>query len=323
MKKFLSIFTAASMLLAMTACSSPADSSASDSSSAADSSASAAQTAESSQPVLQESSEAGGSSAAPTAEADDDRTDYEKMVDRSLLSVGDMTRMSDVFQKAQNGEDITIVGIVQPDYTASASMLTSGIAYPASLTEKVMEDAADSDIVKQQMADPATNVLTGESFGKAESLRDFDLTSLFSIDTNALKNAFSFDADALDFDLNGAFDLSSGSFDLSSLIDFSDFSLDIDELPDIDLSDAFAELDLSVSPEALQDLVHKVFKDYKKYIIGNGILNFKKWSFSSYLKSEQFQKLMAESMKDLVDPDKLQGQLSSALQTTIQSVMET
>ena len=226
-------------------------------------------------------------------------------------------------QLVENGEDITIVGIVQPDYTASASMLTSGIAYPASLTEKVMKDAADSDIVKQQMADPATNVLTGESFGKAESLRDFDLTSLFSIDTNALKNAFSFDADALDFDLNGAFDLSSGSFDLSSLIDFSDFSLDIDELPDIDLSDAFAELDLSVSPEALQNLVQKVFKDYKKYIIGNGILNFKKWSFSAYLKSEQFQKLMAESMKDLVDPDKLQGQLSSALQTTIQTVMET
>ena len=124
MKKFLSIFTAASMLLAMTACSSPADSSASDSSSAADSSASAAQTAESSQPVLQESSEAGGSSAAPKAEADDDRTDYEKMVDRSLLSVGDMTRMADVFQKAQNGEDITVAyigGSITEGYNAGTT----------------------------------------------------------------------------------------------------------------------------------------------------------------------------------------------------------
>lgn len=124
MKKFLSIFTAASMLLAMTACSSPADSSASDSSSAADSSASAAQTAESSQPVLQESSEAGGSSAAPTAEADDARTDYEKMVDRSLLSIGDMTRMSDVFQKAQNGEDITVAyigGSITEGYNAGTT----------------------------------------------------------------------------------------------------------------------------------------------------------------------------------------------------------
>lgn len=117
MKKFLSIFTAASMLLAMTACSSPADSSASDSSSAA-------QTAESSQPVQQESSEAGESSAAPTAEAYDARTDYEKMVDRSLLSVGDMTRMSDVFQKAQNGEDITVAyigGSITEGYNAGTT----------------------------------------------------------------------------------------------------------------------------------------------------------------------------------------------------------
>lgn len=124
MKKFLSIFTAASMLLAMTACSSPADSSASDSSSAADSSASAAQTAESSQPVQQESSEADESSAASTVEADDARTDYEKMVDRSLLSVGDMTRMSDVFQKAQNGEDITVAyigGSITEGYNAGTT----------------------------------------------------------------------------------------------------------------------------------------------------------------------------------------------------------
>ncbi len=124
MKKFLSIFTAASMLLAMTACSSPADSSASDSSSAADNSASAAQNAESSQPGQQESSEADESSAAPTAEADDARTDYEKMVDRSLLSVGDMTRMSDVFQKAQNGEDITVAyigGSITEGYNAGTT----------------------------------------------------------------------------------------------------------------------------------------------------------------------------------------------------------
>lgn len=124
MKKYLSIFTAASMLLAMTACSSPADSSASDSSSAADSSASAAQTAESSQPGQQEISEADESSAAPTAEADDARTDYEKMVDRSLLSVGDMTRMSDVFQKAQNGEDITVAyigGSITEGYNAGTT----------------------------------------------------------------------------------------------------------------------------------------------------------------------------------------------------------
>ena len=129
MKKFLAIIMAGAIVLSMAGCSggnSSANSADSDSqqTSAADSSASAAQTAESSQPVLQESSEAGGSSAAPTAEADDDRTDYEKMVDRSLLSVGDMTRMADVFQKAQNGEDITVAyigGSITEGYNAGTT----------------------------------------------------------------------------------------------------------------------------------------------------------------------------------------------------------
>lgn len=122
MKKFLSIITAASMLLAMTACSTPADSSASDSSSAAESTASAAQTAESSQPEQGGTADEG--SAASTAEIEDNRSDYEKMVDRSLLSVGDMTRMANVFQKAQNGEDITaayIGGSITEGYNAGTT----------------------------------------------------------------------------------------------------------------------------------------------------------------------------------------------------------
>lgn len=117
MKKFLSILAAASMLLTMTACGTPAESSAADSSSAA-------QTADSSLPAQPESGEADEISAAPTAEAEDTRTDYEKMVDRSLLSVGDMTRMANVFKKAQSGEDITaayIGGSITEGYNAGTT----------------------------------------------------------------------------------------------------------------------------------------------------------------------------------------------------------
>ena len=129
--KIRSAFAAVLCMGMLTACQSApqvsapeSDSSAAESASAADSSASAAQTAESSQPGQQESSEADESSAAPTAEADDARTDYEKMVDRSLISVGDMTRMSDVFQKAQNGEDITVAyigGSITEGYNAGTT----------------------------------------------------------------------------------------------------------------------------------------------------------------------------------------------------------
>ena len=231
-------------------------------------------------------------------------------------------------QLVADGEDLTIVGVVQPKADASAAMLSAGIAYPAALTQHVIEQAQNSEIVRQQMAAPDTNVLTGEPFGsKLDTLRNFDYASLFSIDTDALKHAFSIDTSALNFDISGAFDLTDGSFDLSSLLDPSDFQLDLDALggleglEGIDLSEAFAGLDLSISPEALQDFVQKVFKDYKKYIIGNGILNFKKWSFSAYLKSEQFQKLLAEAIPELVDVNAVQSQLTEALQNTITTVL--
>ena len=231
-------------------------------------------------------------------------------------------------QLVADGEDLTIVGVVQPKADASAAMLSAGIAYPAALTQHVIEQAQNSEIVRQQMAAPDTNVLTGEPFGsKLDTLRNFDYASLFSIDTDALKHAFSIDTSALNFDISGAFDLTDGSFDLSSLLDPSDFQLDLDALggleglEGIDLSEAFAGLDLSISPEALQDFVQKVFKDYKKYIIGNGILNFKKWSFSAYLKSEQFQTLLAEAIPELVDVNAVQSQLTEALKNTITTVL--
>ncbi len=126
MKKFISIIAAVSMLLTVTACGN-APAASSDNASSADSSVAdtSVQTTESSQPAQQETAD--GSSAASTAEAngaEDTRTDYEKMVDRSLLSTGNMTRMADVFQKAQNGEDITVAyigGSITEGYNAGTT----------------------------------------------------------------------------------------------------------------------------------------------------------------------------------------------------------
>lgn len=123
MKKIISIIAAVSMLLTVTACGN-APAASSDSASSTDSSVadSAAQTAESSQTSQSEQQD----SNAATAEEDtnDTRSDYEKMVDRSLLSTGNMTRMADVFQKAQNGEDITVAyigGSITEGYNAGTT----------------------------------------------------------------------------------------------------------------------------------------------------------------------------------------------------------
>ena len=225
-----------------------------------------------------------------------------------------------------SSETLTVVGVVQHKEDASASMLSSGIAYPAALTQHVIAAAADSQMVQDQLASPAINVMNGEPFG-TEDASAFDMSSLFRIDTDMLKSAFQFDTSKLNFDLSGAFDLDNGSVDLGSLLDPDDFQLDLDltETPDLDMStltDLFANMDLSVSEDKMQELAQKVLVGYKDYVIGNGILNLNKISFSQYLKSDAFKTLMNDAMGELFDQDALQAQFSEAMQTAMSTLME-
>lgn len=241
-----------------------------------------------------------------------------------------------VEQLVENSPDLTIVGVVQPRADASSTILPIGVAYTHALTYYAIDHAAKSEVVKQQLADPEVNVLTGERFDADQREPDLDISSLFSVDTDMLKDAFQFDASKLQFDLSGAFDLQDGSFDFSSILDPSAFQLDLSdldlsnidmsdvELPDmdaLDLSQLFADMDLSVSEDALQSLMKKIMNGYKRYIIGNGILNLDKIGFSSYMESDQFKQLLSESMGDLLDTTGLQEQFTASLQQNLQGIM--
>ncbi len=241
-----------------------------------------------------------------------------------------------VEQLVENSPDLTIVGVVQPRADASSTILPIGVAYTHALTYYAIDHAAESEVVKQQLADPEVNVLTGERFDADQREPDLDISSLFSVDTDMLKDAFQFDASKLQFDLSGAFDLQDGSFDFSSILDPSAFQLDLSdldlsdidmsdvELPDmdaLDLSQLFADMDLSVSEDALQSLMKKIMNGYKRYIIDNGILNLDKIGFSSYMESDQFKQLLSESMGDLLDTTGLQEQFTASLQQNLQGIM--
>ena len=156
-----------------------------------------------------------------------------------------------------NGEDLTIVGIVQPAEGATASMLTAGICYTPALTRHVIEEAASSDIVKQQLENEKINVFTGEEFGKEDQQESkFDMESLFSINEDALKEAFQIDESAFDIDLSGM-DLSGMSVDLP---DFSgSMNIDAGSMPDFSSMISLGDLDLNLSDaidpdEILKDL---------------------------------------------------------------------
>ena len=187
--------------------------------------------------------------------------------------------------KVADGIDVRIVGVVRPNETANASALSPGIAYTHALTRMLMERAADSQIVQEQLAHPETDVFTGKSFDElqGEAKQGVDLGSMFSVDEAALKSAFSFDASALSgaaggMDLSGI-DLSGLDIDLSGVgkdIDFSDI---LAKAPTPDFSGVFEGLELT--PEQMQQVG----------ALANQL-------FTGFMQSEQFKALMPEDLKD-------------------------
>ena len=187
--------------------------------------------------------------------------------------------------KVADGIDVRIVGVVRPSETANASALSPGIAYTRALTRQLMERAADSQIVQEQLAHPETDVFTGKTFDElqGEAKQGVDLSSMFSVDEAALKSAFSLDSSALSgaaggMDLSGI-DLSGLNIDLSGVgkdIDFSDIMA---KAPTPDFSGIFDGLELT--PEQMQQVG----------TLANQL-------FEGFLRSDQFKALSPEDLKD-------------------------
>ena len=187
--------------------------------------------------------------------------------------------------KVADGIDVRIVGVVQPNETANASALSPGIAYTHALTRQLMERAADSQIVQEQLAHPETDVFTGKTFNElqGEAKQGVDLSSMFSVDEAALKSAFSFDTSALSgaaggMDLSGI-DLSSLDIDLSGVGKDIDFSGIMAKAPTPDFSGVFDDLELT--PEQMQQVG----------TLANQL-------FEGFMQSDQFKALTPEDLKD-------------------------
>ncbi len=202
--------------------------------------------------------------------------------------------------KVADGIDVHIVGVVRPNETANASALSPGIAYTHALTRQLMERAADSQIVQEQLAHTETDVFTGKTFDElqGEAKQGVDLGSMFSVDEAALKSAFSFDASALSGAAGDGIDLS--GVDLSGLdIDLSGVGKDIDfgdimaKAPAPDFSGIFDGLELT--PEQMQQVG----------TLANQL-------FESFLQSDQFRAL---SPDDLKDASKLAAAFSAYLES--------
>ena len=171
----------------------------------------------------------------------------------------------------QNGEELEIVGIVQPRKDANAAMLSSGIYYPSELVEYVSESAKNSEIVKAQQSDHSRNVFTGKGFdAKDDSENAFQMESLFRIDGQKVQSAFSVDGSKLNLDLSGI------NTALGSL-----------SLPPLNIEEILGQLQIQISGEQIQTLVMDLMNGYQEYAAAHPEVDISQFPvyFQEYMKN--------------------------------------
>lgn len=92
----------------------------------------------------------------------------------------DMTDDDDFMKKAvDNGTEIKVVGILRPNEDASVSSINGGIGYRHDLMTYLIEQVEASEIIKEQIANPEIDVLSGLKF-EPEEYEDSDSDSSIS-----------------------------------------------------------------------------------------------------------------------------------------------
>lgn len=97
-------------------------------------------------------------------------------------------------------------------------MLTAGVGYPASLLDHVIDKAAQSDIVKDQLKDKKTNVFNGKSFDDPDDEGGLNMEDLFKIDEEAFKDAFKIDTSRMNMDTSAFSDMDFSGVDMVILL---------------------------------------------------------------------------------------------------------
>ena len=210
---------------------------------------------------------------------------------------------------ASSGEDVHICGIVKPKAGAKITSLQTGFYYTSDMVSRIIDEAADSQIVKDQLADSATNVFTGKSFVEEADAEgsSFDMSSLFTIDGNKLQAAFQIDPDAL-------------SVDMSSL-DLSGATSDLPAAPEMDPSEFRVSGQPTINKEAAAALMATVEKDYFTYYSEQVQQGKPAPSFNEYFATERAQKLVSDALPGIIDTSEMQAEFAQKIQAYLQATM--
>ena len=105
---------------------------------------------------------------------------YESMKD-------DEDFMNNLYKKST---DLKVVGIISAKEGSTSASLMSGVAYTKELTDHVIEQASESEIVKKQLLNKDINVFSNKSFDDESDETGLDFQDMISIDKDMLSSAF-------------------------------------------------------------------------------------------------------------------------------------
>ncbi|MCD8324663.1 MAG: ABC transporter ATP-binding protein/permease [Clostridiales bacterium] len=230
-----------------------------------------------------------------------------------------------------NGETLTIVGVVTVNEDAASEILDHGINYLPSLIEHLAKEAAESEIVQQQLANPEINVFTNKPFGEEEDDDSFDLNSLFDVDEELFRDVITVDESALE-DLFGSFSsglsdsLGSGSgssIDLSDMVDLSSIELELPDEDDISLSELLSGIEITASGEDMSQIASELLDGYQSYVSGNSQADVTQLgdAFLAYLQTDAAQNILMEHMLEIIEANGGLQVSTAQLQSLITDVM--
>ena len=226
-----------------------------------------------------------------------------------------------LYDRLSQADTMKVVGVVQPVKDSGALVLNTGIGYDPGLRRRLMELAAQEQIVQRQLNDPETNVFTGAPFGE-EAAAEFDLGSLFSLDEDALTDAFAFDPSAFSLDLSGL------SFDFSGLenvdMDMSELEISAPSVSAEELEALFDGIELSLTAEQLEELFAEVVRGFAEYAAADPSTDFSRFpeGLRSFFTSDEAKRILTEQVRAMLRRVSENAVTAEELQALAKSITE-
>ena len=240
---------------------------------------------------------------------------------------------------AQDGIKLKVSGIVQPKQDVLSPLMSEGVGYTSGLVERLIDISAQSEITKQQIANPTVDVFTNKSFEdlKMHPAGNLDLENVITVNEQAIGRLLGMfkseeegesgkdEPDVLGVDLS-KIDWSQFEIDARDVLDAVNASRIYDAIAVASMLDP-EESGLQLTDEQqakVSALTGSMIADFTAYAVGKGataedLHDSKKVTqyWKDYLKTDEGKQEMAE-LDLLVGKsygDAVRGQLETYLTT--------